>query len=332
LGVGCISINGNAAISSRCSAARRPLAASAQKKGNPWLIGFLTPRSVSDLTFIDDFRLGMRDLGHVERKDFLIEARYGDGEYRRLAAMAQELVELNVDVIVAAASPAIRAAQQATSTIPIVMAGTGDPIASGLVANLAHPGGNTTGLSLLSPDVSTKQVQFLTMLVPTLSRVAVVLNPGSSTRASVLRSVENAGRTAGIAILPVDAGTVQEIERGFVTMTQEHADAFLVMADAFLIGQGQRIAELASRYSLPSICEYREYVQTGGLMSYGPSLANSYRQAAAYVDKILKGVKPGDIPVEQPTKFDLVLNRTTAKALGLTVPDKLLAIADEVIE
>jgi putative ABC transport system substrate-binding protein len=314
------------------AAAAWPLAARAQKKGKPWRIGFLSPRSVSDLTFIDDFRLGMQDLGYVEGKDFVIEARYGNGEYRRLAALAQELVELSVDVIVTAASPAIRAAQQATATIPIVMAGTGDPIASGLVANLARPGGNTTGLSLLSPDVSTKQVQFLTMLVPTLSRVAVVLNPGSSTRASVLGAVENAGRKAGIAILPVDAGTVQDIERGFATMTQEHAEAFLVMADGFLVGQGQRIAELAIRYVLPSVGEYREYVQRGGLMSYGPSFANSYRRAAAYVDKILKGARPGDIPIEQPTKFELFINLKTARALGLEVPPMLLALADEVIE
>jgi putative tryptophan/tyrosine transport system substrate-binding protein len=314
------------------SAAAWPIAARAQKKGNPWRIGFLSPRSVSDLTFIDDFRLGMQDLGYVEGKDFVIEARYGNGEYRRLAAMAQELVELSVDVIVTAASPSIRAAQQATATIPIVMAGTGDPIASGLVANLARPGGNTTGLSLLSPDVSTKQVQFLTMLVPTLSRVAVVLNPGSSTRASVLGAVENAGRQAGIAILPVDAGTVQDIERGFTTMAQEHADAFLVMADGFLVAQGQRIAELAIRYVLPSVGEYREYVQRGGLMSYGPGFANSYRRAAVYVDKILKGARPGDIPIEQPTKFELFINLKTAKAIGVRIPDNLLALADAVIE
>jgi putative ABC transport system substrate-binding protein len=246
--------------------------------------------------------------------------------------MAQELVQLNVDISVAVASPAIRAAQQATATIPIVMAGTGDPLASGLVASLGHPGGNTTGLSLLSPDISTKHVQFLNMLVPTLSRVALVLNPGSSTRASVLAAVENAGRKAGIVILPLDAGTPQDIERAFVTMTQEHADAFIVMPDAFLIAQGPQIAELASRHLLPSIAEYREYVQRGGLMSYGPSLANSYRRAAAYVDKILKGAKPGDIPIEQPTKFEMFINLKTAKALGLNIPDMLLAIADEVIE
>jgi putative ABC transport system substrate-binding protein len=216
------------------AAAAWPLAASAQKKVGPWHIGFLSPRSVSDANFIGDFRLGMQDLGYMEGKDFVIEARYGNGEYRRLPSLAQELVQLNVDVIVAVASPAIRAAQQATATIPIVIAGTGDPLASGLVASLGHPGGNTTGLSLLSPDISTKHVQFLTMLVPTLSRVAVVLNPGSFTRASVLAAVENAGRNAGIVILPLDAGTPRDIERAFVTMTQEHADGLLVMPDAFL--------------------------------------------------------------------------------------------------
>jgi putative ABC transport system substrate-binding protein len=313
-------------------AAAWPLMARAQKKGSPWLIGFLSPRSVSDANFIDDFRLGMQDLGYIEGKDFVIEARYGNGEYRRLPSLAQELVQLNVDVIVAVASPAIRAAQQATATIPIVIAGTGDPLASGLVASLGHPGGNTTGLSLLSPDISTKHVQFLMMLVPTLSRVAVVLNPGSSTRASVLGAVENAGRKTGIAILPLDAGTPQDIERVFVTITQERADAVLVMPDAFLVGQGPQIAELASRHLLPSIAEYREYVQRGGLMSYGPSFANSYRRAATYVDKILKGAKPGDIPIEQPTKFEMFINLKTAKAIGMRIPDGLLSLADAVIE
>ena len=313
-------------------AAAWPLMARAQKKGSPWLIGFLSPRSVSDANFIDDFRLGMHDLGYIEGKDFVIEARYGNGEYRRLPSLAQELVQLNVDVIVAVASPAIRAAQQATATIPIVIAGTGDPLASGLVASLGHPGGNTTGLSLLSPDISTKHVQFLMMLVPTLSRVAVVLNPGSSTRASVLGAVENAGRKTGIAILPLDAGTPQDIERVFVTITQERADAVLVMPDAFLVGQGPQIAELASRHLLPSIAEYREYVQRGGLMSYGPSFANSYRRAATYVDKILKGAKPGDIPIEQPTKFEMFINLKTAKAIGMRIPDGLLSLADAVIE
>jgi putative ABC transport system substrate-binding protein len=312
-------------------AAAWPLMARAQKKGSPWLIGFLSPRSVSDANFIDDFRLGMQDLGYIEGKDFVIEARYGNGEYRRLPSLAQELVQLNVDVIVAVASPAIRAAQQATATIPIVIAGTGDPLASGLVASLGHPGGNTTGLSLLSPDISTKHVQFLMMLVPTLSRVAVVLNPGSSTRASVLGAVENAGRKTGIAILPLDAGTPQDIERVFVTITQERADAVLVMPDAFLVGQGPQIAELASRHLLPSIAEYREYVQRGGLMSYGPSFANSYRRAATYVDKILKGAKPGDIPIEQPTKFEMFINLKTAKAIGMRIPDGLLSLADAVI-
>jgi len=303
-----------------------PLAVSAQRKIGPWQLGFLSPRTASDANFIGDFRLGMQELGYTEGKDFVIEARYANGEYRRLASLAQELVQLNVDVIVTFASPAIRAAQQATATIPIVMAGTGDPLASGLVPSLGHPGGNTTGLSLLSPDISTKHLQFLMMLVPKLSRVAVVLNPGSSTRPSVLAAVENAGRNTGIAILPLDAGTPQDIERAFVMMTQEHASAFVVMPDGFLVGQGPQIAELASRYLLPSIAEYREYVQRGGLMSYGPSFANSYRRAATYVDKILKGAKPGDLPIEQPTKFEMFINLKTAKAIGVRIPDTLLSL------
>jgi putative tryptophan/tyrosine transport system substrate-binding protein len=314
------------------SAVAWPLAALAQQPAKPWRIGFLFPRSASDIYSFDEFRRGMQDLGYVERKDFVIEPRYADGQYERLAGLAEELVRMKVDVILAVASPAIRAAQRATQTIPIVMSATGDPIASGLVTNLARPGGNTTGMSLLSPDIGTKHLELLTMLVPKISRVALLLNPGSSTRTSILKAIETAGQSAGIAVLPIDAGTAEEVDRGFAELKQARAEAVVVAADAFLIGEGRHIAELATQYRLPSIFEIRESVKSGGLMSYGPSVGAIYRRAASYVNKILKGAKPGDIPVEQPTKFELVINLKTAKALGLEIPPTLLALADEVIE
>jgi putative ABC transport system substrate-binding protein len=267
-----------------------------------------------------------------EGKDFVIEPRYGDGQYGSLAGLAEELVRLKVDIIVTAGSPAIRAAQQATTTIPIVIAATGDPVASGLVASLARPGGNTTGLSILSPDLATKHLQLMAMLLPKLARVAVLTNPGSSTRSAALSAVKNAAQAAGMTIVPIDARTVEEIIRGFVNLTLAQAEAVIVVPDSFLNGQTRRIAELSTRYRLPSIMELREYVAEGGLMSYGSQTAANFRHAAAYVDKILKGAKPGEIPVEQPTKFDLVINLKTAKALDIDMPPSLLAIANEVIE
>jgi putative ABC transport system substrate-binding protein len=274
----------------------------------------------------------MHDLGYTEGNDFVVEERYAEDEYRRLPELAEELVQAKVDVIIAVASPAIRAAQHATNTIPIVMPAAGDPLASGLVAGLARPGGNTTGLSLLSPDVSAKHLQLLSMLVQGLFRAGVLLNPGSSTRGSILQTTVVAGKNADIEILPFDVGTVSDIERGFTELRQNGAQAILVMPDAFLIGHGQQISEVAGRYRMPCIMGNREYVQSGGLMSYGASIADSYRRTAGYVDRILKGAKPADLPIEQPTKFELLINLKTAKALGLTVPDKLLALADEVIE
>ena len=274
----------------------------------------------------------MHELGHMEGKDFVLEPRYADREYGSLTGLAEELVRLKVDIIVAAGSPSIRAAQQATTTIPIVMAATGDAVASGLVTSLARPGGNTTGLSSLSPDLYTKHLQLIAMLLPKLARVGVLTNPGSSTHNAVLSAVENAGQAAGITIHPIDVGTPEEIIRGFSNLKQAQSDAVIVVPDSFLNGQTQQIAQLSIEYRLPSTMEIREYVESGGLMSYGPSLADHFRRAATYVDKILKGAKPGEIPVEQPTKFQLVINLKTAKALGLDIPPDVLAIADEVIE
>ena len=311
-----------------------PATTGAQQPERMRRIGFLfgSPPSDRDLNYLDEFRRGMHDLGHKEEKDFVLEPRYADRQYGSLTRLAEELVRLKVDIIVAAGSPAIRAAQQATTTIPIVIAATGDPVASGLVTSLARPGGNTTGLSSVSPDLYTKHLQLMAMLLPKLARVAVLTNPGSSTRNAVLSAVENAGQAAGITIHPIDVGTAEEIIRGFANLKRAQGEAVIVVPDSFLNGQTQQIAELSIKYRLPSTMGIREYVESGGLMSYGSNLADHFRRAATYVDKILKGEKPGEIPVEQPTKFELVINLKTAKALGLDIPPQLLALADEVIE
>jgi putative ABC transport system substrate-binding protein len=311
-----------------------PLTTDAQQAGKIPRIGYLSPRSRLDpLPYDRAFLLGMAEFGYVEGKNVVIEWRFADGAYERLPALAADLVRLNVDVIVAPSSSAIRAAQQATTTIPIVFLSTGDPVGSGFVASLARPGGNITGLSNTNLDVSAKLLELLMAMAPKLSRVAVLGNPGSSTHSAILKSVQDAALSrAGVRVLSVEVRTREEIERGFVGMTQNRADGVMVAADAFLNEQSQHIAPLALKHRLPSISQPRVYAEAGGLMSYGPNTADSYRHAATYVDKILKGAKPADLPVEQPTKFELVVNLKTAKALGLKIPESIRIRADEVIQ
>jgi putative ABC transport system substrate-binding protein len=306
----------------------------AQSPPRVWRIGYLSPRSrVDPLPYDRAFLLGMAELGYVEGKNVVIEWRFADGAYERLPALATDLVRLNVDVIVAPSSSAIRAAQQATTTIPIVFLSTGDPVGSGFVASLARPGGNITGLSNTNLDVSVKLLDLLITVAPRLSRVAVLGNPGSSTHAAILRTVQAAARTrGGVRVLSVEARVREEIERGFAVMTRERVHGVIVAADAFLNERAQHIAALALTHRLPSITQPRAYVEAGGLMSYGPNTAESYRHAAAYVDKILKGANPAELPVTQPTTFEFVINMRTAKTLGLTVPPVLLARADQVIQ
>jgi putative ABC transport system substrate-binding protein len=310
-----------------------PLTVEAQQPVKIPRIGYLSPRTrLNPLPYDRAFLQGMAELGYVEGKNVVIEWRFADGAYERLPAFAAELVQLNVDVIVAPSSSAIRAAQQATTTIPIVFASTGDPVGSGFVPSLARPSGNITGLSNANLDVSTKLLELLMTIVPRLSRVAVLGNPGSSTHSAMLKSVQAAALTrGGVRVLSVEAGTREEIEHGFVLMTQERANGVIVAGDAFLHDQAGRIAPLALAHRLPSIAHPRVYVEAGGLMSYGQDTAESYRHAATYVDKILKGAKPADLPIEQPTKFELVINLKTAKALGLTIPQSVLIRADGVI-
>jgi len=311
-----------------------PLAADAQQAGKVWRIGFLVPQSRP--AYLDgrerEYLSGMRALGYAEGKDFILEWRFADGQYERLPGLAAELVRLNVDVLIASGSPAIRAAQQATTTIPIVFPTTGDPVGSGFVKSLARPGGNITGVSNENVTVSAKLLELLKEVAPRLARVALLGNPGSSTYLTQLKIIQADAQTVGVQVLSVEVSTPEEIERAFSGMPQKRAEAVMFAADAFLSQQRQQIAALALRHRLPSVTQQRSYAEAGGLMSYGNTAEENMRRTAAIVDKILKGAKPADIPVEQPTKFELVLNLKTAKALGLTIPSSVLMRATQVIE
>jgi putative ABC transport system substrate-binding protein len=310
-----------------------PSIVSAQQTARVWRIGFLAAASRETLASrYDAFLMGMRDLGYVEGKNLLVEARFADGQYDRLPGFAAELVQLKPDVIVAVPSPAIRAAQEATTTIPIVFPSTGDPVGSGFVASLARPGGNLTGLSNSNLDVAAKTLDLLKTMLPNMSGIAILANPGSSTEAAMLKNISAMAQKMGVRVLAVEASTPEQIEAGFVTMDRNRADAVIVGADALMGMQQRQIAQLAMKHRLPSISQGGGYGRAGGLMGYGLNNNESYRRAAVYVDKILKGAKPGQLPVEQPTKLELVINLRTAKALGLTIPQSLLLRADEVIQ
>ncbi len=312
-----------------------PLGTFAQQQGKVWRVGFLSPRrrpASLDSDYYGAFPRRMSELGYVEGRNLIIEWRFADSVYERLPGMAAELVQLKVDVIMALGPPGAIAAQKATTTIPIVIVVSTDPVGAGFVKSLAQPGGNITGLSNLAGDLTSKHLEMLLTLVPKLLRVAVLVNPGNAAHATVLKNVQAVARKAGIDILPVEAQTPQEIERAFSMMTREYAGAVIVVLDPFFIQQVLQIAMQATRHRLPSIFANREYAEVGGLMSYGQNQVDIYRRAAGYVDRILKGAKPGDLPVEQPTTLELFLNRKTAKALGLTIPQSLLISADMVIE
>jgi putative ABC transport system substrate-binding protein len=317
------------------SALAAPLASLAQPQNKVWRVGFLALRHVD---FVDTdyyygpFREGMRELGYIEGRNLAIEWRSAEGRAERLPALVADLVQLKVDVIVTAGSAATSAAQKATSALPIVMATTPDPVGSGFVKSLLRPGANITGLSNLSVDINRKHLEIMLSIIPRLSRVAVLVNPTNSSHAAILKSTQDAARKLDIKVLPAEARTPQEIERAFSAMAREHAGAVIIAIDAFFIQQGRQIAQLAAKQRLPSMAGSREYVEAGGLMSYGQNLADNYRRAATYVDKILKGARPGDLPVEQPTTFELFINRKTAKAIGLAMPQELLLRADRVIE
>jgi putative ABC transport system substrate-binding protein len=309
-----------------------PLDAGAQQPGKVYRIGFLSPRSSSDVGRLAAFRQGLRELGYVEGQNIAIESRWAEGEYGRLPGLAAELVRLKVDVIVTYAAPAIQAAKRATGTIPIVMAGAIDPVASGLVTSVARPGGNVTGLSLMAPDLVGKQLAILKEVVPTVSRVALLGNPANTGNAPQLRHAQETVRALGMRLQFLEARGPSEIDGAFAAMTRERAGAVIVLVDGMLADHRARIADLAVKNRLPAVYGLSDYPEAGGLMAYGPSVLDRFRRAATYVDKILRGAKPADLPVEQPTKFELVINLKTAKALGLTISPSLLQRADQVIE
>jgi putative ABC transport system substrate-binding protein len=281
---------------------------------------------------LEAFRHGLRELGYVEGQNIVIESRWAEGNYDRLPGLAAELVGLKMDVIVAAAVPAIRAAKEATRTIPIIMATVVDPVATGLVASLARPGGNITGLSTMAPAVVGKQLEMLKQVVPDASRVAVLWNPANPGNAPQLREAEVAAKTFGLRLQPLEARNPNDFDGAFVMMTRQQAGGLIVLVDAMFNEHRTRIADLAAKGRLPAVYGLPEHAEAGGLMAYGASRPELFRRAATYVDKILKGAKPADLPVEQPTKFELVINAKTAKALGLTIPPSVLLRADQVIQ
>ena len=311
-----------------------PLASFAQQKAAKVArIGFLGAGSASVwASRLEALRAGVRDLGYVEGKNIIIEYRWAEGKYERLPGMAAELLQQKVDVIVAAGTAAIQAAQQATTTIPIVMAATADPVGAGFVASLSRPGGNITGLSNLNVDLSSKWLELLRVADPKLSRVAILVHPAHPNHPDMLKNIHATAKTTGVNVSPLQASTASQIETALGAMTRERAGALIVLPDGLFFGLTRRIAEIAAKNRLPTMFWDRELAEAGGLMSYGQNNAEHFRRAATYVDKILKGAKPANLPVEQPTKLELVINRRTAKAPGLTIPKELVLRADEVIE
>jgi putative ABC transport system substrate-binding protein len=294
-------------------------------------IGFLSTTSSPDSPTTIAFRQGLRELGYVEGQNILIEWRWGGGKTERFPDFAAEMVKLNVDVIVAANDAAGRAAQQATKSIPIVSL-FGDPVGSGLVATLARPGGNITGLTTQSPDVTAKRLQLLKEAVPKVSRIAVLADTNDRSYQESLKEAEGAARSLGLQLRLYEVGTPNQLDGAFATMARDHAGAVFLVGGTMLYANRRGLAERALKSRLPMMCGVRENVDAGCLISYGAGLTDSFRRAAYFVDKILKGAKPADLPVEQPTKFELVINMRTAKALGMTIPDSLLLRADHIIE
>jgi putative ABC transport system substrate-binding protein len=302
--------------------------AHAQQRKKVPRIGYLTLTVSSREAFLQ----GLRDLGYIEGQNIVIEYRHAAGRAERLPDLAAELVRLNVDVIVAGASQSVHAAKQATKTIPIVFHGVGDPVAQGIVASLARPGGNITGLTSLSPEVGGKRLELLKEVVPTASRVVVLWNPTNSSNSLQVKEIRTAAQTFTLRVQSLEVSKPDDIERAFTTIPREGTDALLVFADPFLTSQRSRIFDLATKNRLPAMYGQSDPVEVGGLMSYAPSFREFGRRAAYYVDKILKGTKPADLPVEQPTKFEFVINLKAAKQIGLTIPPNVLARADKVIK
>lgn len=315
------------------SALAAPFGSVAQQQAKVARIGFLGATSAVDFeTQINALRSGLRELGYAEGKNIVIEYRWAEGKYDQLPALAAELVRLNVDLIVTRGTPAARVLQKATTTIPVIIYNVGDPVGVGLAKSLARPGGNITGFSNIASEIPAKHLEMLLSMAPKTSRVAVLVNPANEGYAVVLKTLQSAAQRTTAKILPVEAGTAQEIENAFSAMSRGKAGGVIVARDAFLNQQSSLIAKLAAKHRLPSIGAVSEYVEAGGLMSYGQDSLDVARRAAVDVDKVLKGAKPGDLPIQQPTIFELIINGKTAKALGLKVPYSLQIMANKVIE
>jgi putative ABC transport system substrate-binding protein len=298
------------------------------------VIGFLGSASPGpNAPFTAAFLRGLSDTGYVEGQNVAIEYRWAEGHYDRLAALAAELAGRRVDVIAATGGNAsARAAKNATSTIPIVFTGGGDPVALALVASLARPGGNLTGVAIMTGEPMPKRLELLSELVPQAGVIALLVNPNNALPEPIIRDLQEAARAKAVQLHILKAGSDDEFESAYATLVQLGAGALLVAADPFFTSRREQLVALAARYAVPAMYEWREFPEAGGLISYGSSVPGMYRQTGAYTGKILNGAKPADLPIQQPTKFELVINLKTAKALGLTVPQSLLARADEVIE
>jgi ABC-type uncharacterized transport system substrate-binding protein len=304
------------------------LPARAQLPRTMYRIGFLGNSTAAlEANLIEPFRQGLRDLGYEEGRNITIEYRWAEGKYERLPALIAELVALNLDVMVTAGTPATLAVKKAAISVPLVMAAIGDPVGTGVVPILARPAGNITGLSAMAPDLEGKRLQLLGEVVTGLSHVAVMWNPLNAFQEISIRQLN-----LKIKVQPVAVRVAEDLDAAFATLVEDKPKALIILADRIFLHNRARLMDFATQNRLPGVYAYRELVEAGGLMSFGPSYEDLHRRAATYVDKILKGAKPADLPIEQPTKFNLVINRRTADALGLTIPGSILARADEVIE
>jgi putative ABC transport system substrate-binding protein len=305
------------------------------KSQNTARIGLLLPQSASsepDRSRVKAFQQGLAEIGYFEGKNITLEYRSAEGRLDRLPALAAELVALKVDVIVTGGNESIRAVQNKTSTIPVVMAFGGDPVGSGFVANLARPGGNITGLTSISQQLVGKRFEILAEVIPRLSHVAIIWSPENPLRGGSLKEMDDAAKAAGIGLQNFEVKNLADLERAFITMRQRGTGAFVILPGAFATAYQKQIVNLAAKNQLPAIYSDKRFVETGGLMSYGAVRADEFRRAAVYVDRILKGAKPAELPVEQPTQFELTVNLKAAKQIGLTIPPHVLARADRVIK
>ena len=313
------------------AAAAWPLAANAQSKTPR--IGFMGNSTAAlEANLVDAFREGLREHGYEEGRNIVIEYRWADGKYERFPALVAELIAAKVEVIVTAGTPAALAMKKATTTVPLVMVAVGDPVGTGLVPSLARPGANLTGLSSVAPDLEGKRLQLLREVVPALSHVAMFINSLNPFHVSSMRQARAAAQTMGIKLQLHDIRKSEDLDDAFAAIRKERPDAVLILADRVFLHNRERMIDFTKEQRLPNVNAYKELVEVGGLMSYGPSYEDMHKRAAIYVDKILKGAKPADLPIEQPSKFTFIVNLKAAKALGVTVPSQLLRLADELID